>query len=75
MGFHPARGESYATLATRVGAWLETLAADAFVVSHGGVARALMTLIAGVAEGAAVDAPIVQGRAILFEKAGFEWIG
>ncbi len=74
-GFAPPGGESYATLATRVGAWLETLAADAFVVSHGGVARALMTLIAGVPQGVAVDAPIVQGRAIVFDEGGFEWIG
>jgi probable phosphoglycerate mutase len=73
--FAPPGGESYATLAARVGAWLETIAADTFVVSHGGVARALMTLIAGVPEGVAVDAPVLQGRAIVFDQGGFEWIG
>jgi broad specificity phosphatase PhoE len=66
--FVPPGGESYAMLAGRVGLWLETLTADAFVVSHGGVARALMTLIAGVPGAVAADAPIVQGRALVFEK-------
>lgn len=73
--FTPPGGESYATLAIRVSAWLEALTGDAFVVSHGGVARALMTLIGGVPDGVAVDAPIVQGRAIVFEEGGFAWIG
>jgi broad specificity phosphatase PhoE len=71
----PPKGESYAMLAKRVRSWLETLTADAFVVSHGGVARALMTLIAGVPGALAADAPIVQGRALLFDKGGYNWIG
>jgi probable phosphoglycerate mutase len=44
-------------------------------VPHGGVARALMTLIAGVPGSVAADAPIVQGRALVFEKGGYGWIG
>ena len=35
--FTPPRGESYATLAARVGSWLAGLSGDALVVSHGGV--------------------------------------
>ena len=54
--------------------WLEGLTGDAFVVSHGGVARALMTLIAGVPPAKAVDAPITQGRALCFENGGCHWI-
>ena len=73
--FVPPKGESYAMLAGRVSAWLATVTADALVVSHGGVARALMTLIAGVPGAVAADAPIVQGRAIVFEKGSYEWIG
>jgi len=73
--FAPPNGESYAMLATRIGAWLDTLTADAFVVSHGGVARALMALIAGVPAAAAADTPVVQGRALVFERGGCEWIG
>ena len=47
--FVPPEAESYAMLAERLRSWLDRLAGDALVVSHGGVARALMTLIAGVA--------------------------
>jgi probable phosphoglycerate mutase len=73
--FVPPEGESYAMLARRMASWLKTLTADAFVVSHGGVARALMTLIAGVPGDVAADAPIVQGRAIVFENGAYGWIG
>ncbi len=73
--FVPPGGESYAMLTVRVRAWLETLTTDALVVSHGGVARALMALIAGVPGAVAADAPIVQGRAIVFEKGAYGWIG
>ena len=54
--------------------WLDELTGDAFVVSHGGVARALMTLIAGVAPAKAADAPIAQGRALCFENGSCHWI-
>ena len=71
----PPDGESYAMLTLRVRPWLDALTADAFVVSHGGVARALMALIAGVPTAVAADAPIVQGRALAFENGGYAWIG
>jgi probable phosphoglycerate mutase len=61
-------------LAERLRPWLTGLTGDAFVVSHGGVARALMTLIAGVAPMKAVDAPITQGRALAFDGEGCRWI-
>ena len=72
--FAPPDGESYAMLAERLRPWLDGLSGDAFVVSHGGVARALMTLIAGVAPAKAADAPIAQGRALWFENGGCHWI-
>jgi len=74
-GFVPPAGESYAMLCERVRAWLETLTAEVFVVSHGGVARALMTLIAGVPYEAAALQSIGQGRAMVFENGGYGWIG
>ena len=73
--FTPPGGESYATLAARLQPWLERRDADCFVVSHGGVARALMTLIAGVSPSAAENADIWQGRALLFDKGGSSWVG
>jgi probable phosphoglycerate mutase len=72
--FTPPGGESYAMLAERVRSWLATLAGDAFIVAHGGVARALMTILAGVPPEIAVEAPIVQGRAICFDKGRCWWI-
>jgi broad specificity phosphatase PhoE len=72
--FVPPSGESYAMLAERLRPWLDGLTGDAFVVSHGGVARALMTLIAGVAPAKAADAPIAQGRALCFENGGCHWM-
>lgn len=73
--FAPAGGESYAMLAERLRPWLDGLKEHAFVISHGGVARVLMALIAGVPPKKAVAAPILQGRAIVFENGGCRWIG
>jgi broad specificity phosphatase PhoE len=72
--FAPPGGESYPALAERLRPWLEGLAGDAFVVSHGGVARGLMALIADVAPAKAADAPITQGRALCFERGACHWI-
>ncbi len=72
--FAPPRGESYAMLAARLRPWLDGLTADAFVVAHGGSARALMALIAGVPPARAAEAPTAQGRALCFENGGCHWI-
>jgi broad specificity phosphatase PhoE len=72
--FTPPGGESYAMLAERLRPWLDGLSGDALVVSHGGVARALMTLIAAVAPAKAAEASITQGRALCFENGGCHWI-
>ena len=73
--FAPEGGESYAMLAVRLRPWLDSLSEHAFVISHGGVAQVLMALIAGVPPAKAVEAPIIQGRAILFENGSCRWIG
>jgi probable phosphoglycerate mutase len=73
--FAPPEGESYAALAARVQAWLDERDGDAFVVAHGGVARALMFLLAGVAPSAAANTEIWQGRALIFDKGAFFWAG
>jgi broad specificity phosphatase PhoE len=72
--FVPPEAESYAMLAARLRPWLDGLVGDALVVSHGGVARALMTLIARVAPKRAADAPIIQGRALCFENGECHWM-
>ena len=63
-GFVPPGGESYAMLVERLRPWLAALERDAFVVSHGGVARAFMTILAGVPGQIAAGTPIDQGRAL-----------
>ncbi len=73
--FAPEGGESYAMLADRLRPWLDGLSGHAFVISHGGVARVLMALIAGIPPAKAADTPIIQGRAIVFENGGCRWIG
>jgi probable phosphoglycerate mutase len=70
----PGGGESYAMLAERVAAWLAALPGDTFVVAHGGVARALMTLLAGAPGQVAAGTPIDQGRALAFDKGRYWWI-
>jgi probable phosphoglycerate mutase len=70
----PDGGESYAALAERIRPWAETLDRQTVAVSHGGVARALMHLIAGVPEQEACVAEITQGRAIVFQDRGMSWL-
>ena len=70
----PGAGESYATLAIRVEAALSDLARDTVVVSHGGVARAAMTLIGGSSLSDALAASIWQGRILLFQGGRHRWL-
>ncbi|WP_158814003.1 histidine phosphatase family protein [Methylocapsa sp. S129] len=74
-GFAPPHGESYADLVERVKPWLAERDGDAFVVAHGGVARAFMAILAGVAPSIAAEAEIWQGRALIFDKGAFSWVG
>jgi broad specificity phosphatase PhoE len=73
--FTPPSGESYATLTARVAAWLDEREGDLFVVAHGGIARALLTTIGGVAASAAAEVEVAQGRILVFDKGAFAWIG
>lgn len=73
--FAPPGGESYAMLVERVRPWLAACEGDSFVASHGGVARAFMTILAGLPNEVAENANIWQGRALIFENSRFRWIG
>ncbi len=72
--FIPPGGESYADLAQRLEPWLEAQKAPSVVVSHGGVARALMTLIGGLPAERAPVADIWQGRVLVFSAGRVNWI-
>ena len=60
-------GESYAQLLVRIRAWYETVARDAVVAAHGGVARALIAHLGiSMPEDAAID-DIGQGVVYVFD--------
>ena len=60
-------------LAERVRPWLDTVVEGSIVVSHGGVARALMVLIGGLSRVAAPDTEILQGRVLCFDRGRYAW--
>ncbi|CAM5763740.1 phosphoglycerate mutase [Labrys miyagiensis] len=70
----PPRGESYAMLRDRIAGWLKTVNQDLVVVSHGGVARVLLTLLTGMPGNEAADAAIWQGKLLIFRGKSAEWI-
>lgn len=72
--FVPPGGESYADLRDRVAPWLAELEPDSVVVAHGGVARALMHLVAGVSAGRAPNQEVPQGRVLVFENGTARWV-
>jgi probable phosphoglycerate mutase len=72
--FTPPGGESYAQMARRLEPWLEAQKAPSVVVSHGGVARALMTLIGGLPAERSPTADIWQGRVLVFSAGRFDWV-
>lgn len=72
-GYIPPKGESYEMLVDRLRPWLESLTDEVVVVSHGGVARALMAMIADVSSQEAPRHEIHQGRVLVFEKNRFKW--
>jgi broad specificity phosphatase PhoE len=73
--FVPPGGESYQMLADRLKPWLAELTGEAFVVAHGGVARALLAMLAGTPPNVAASADIWQGRALIFDNGGAKWVG
>jgi probable phosphoglycerate mutase len=73
-GYTPPEGESYATLCERVAPWLASVNGDTVVVSHGGVARAFLHLLAGVEPLEAAAADIHQGRALIFDGGAARWL-
>jgi probable phosphoglycerate mutase len=71
--FVPPDGESYAMLARRVAPAIEELPPTSVVVSHGGVARALLKVLAGLSEEKAPLVDIWQGRVLVFQHDQYSW--
>jgi probable phosphoglycerate mutase len=72
--FIPPGGESYADLTRRLAPWLDEQDKPSVVVSHGGIARALMAMIGRLSETRAPNADIWQGRVLVFSRDRFDWI-
>lgn len=71
--FVPPGGESYAMLAERVRPVVEAIDRETVIVSHGGVARALLALLCGVSIRQAAGLDIWQGRVLVIEAGRFAW--
>ncbi|MBB6305960.1 histidine phosphatase family protein [Xanthobacter tagetidis] len=59
--FQPPGGESYLDLCARVEKAIADLPGDAVIVTHGGVVRAALHVLAGMPEGEAALLPVRQG--------------
>ncbi len=72
-GYVPPAGESYAMLAERVRPIVGDLTRDTVIVAHGGVARAFLANLCGVARQDAPRVDIWQGKVLVFEGRGYRW--
>lgn len=73
-GFVPPGGESYRMLAERVRPVLEELARETVIVSHGGVARAVLALVGAVSPQKASMVEIWQGKLLVVEGNSADWV-
>lgn len=73
-GFVPPEGESYRMLAERVRPVLAGLSAETVIVSHGGVARAVLALTGAVSPQKAALLDIWQGKLLVVSGSKAEWV-
>lgn len=73
FGFVPRNGESYAMVVERLAPFLASLTRDSLIVSHGGVARALLTMLTGLSQSEAPTVPIWQGRVLVLSGGAASW--
>lgn len=72
-GHRPPGGESYDDVATRLARFFAGLSGPSVLVSHGGVARAALAIIAGGDRETLPHMHVRQGRAILIENGAWRW--
>lgn len=70
----PPGGESYAMLSERISGWLSTLREPTVVVSHAGVARALLGLLTAMSKDELPTLAIPQGRVLVFAPDGYRLV-
>jgi broad specificity phosphatase PhoE len=68
----PPQGESYQDVALRVSGWLKLLTRNTCVVSHGGVGRSFLHLVAGVPKKEASELFIKQGVVYKIEQGKYQ---
>lgn len=72
--FVPPGGESYAMLLDRLRSAVVEIERPTVLVSHGGVARALLALVAGVPLHEAPRLDIWQGRILVIADGAHHWV-
>lgn len=72
--YRPPEGESYADVAARLAPAIAGLSGDTVIVSHGGVARALLAITCGMPVNEAVRLDIWQGRVLRIDANGWRWL-
>lgn len=72
--FVPPGGESYKMLAERLRPVLEGLTRETVLVSHGGVARAVLALVGAVSPGEAAMVDIWQGKILMIDTGKANWV-
>jgi len=73
-GFIPPQGESYRMLAERIRPVLQEFSRETVMVSHGGVARAVLALIGAVSPQKAALADIWQGKILVVTGNNADWV-
>jgi broad specificity phosphatase PhoE len=73
-GYVPPSGESYRMLLERIRPWYDSLERDTASVCHGGVARVIMAMGAGMDPRDAAIADIHQGRVLVVRDGKMEWV-
>lgn len=72
--FVPPGGESYAMLAQRIRPVLQELTGETVLVSHGGVARAVLALVGAVSPQKASMVEIWQGKILVVTGNRADWV-
>ncbi len=73
-GFVPPGGESYGMLRDRLRPAIAGLRRPTVLVSHGGVARAMLAMLAGIPETEAPRIDIWQGRVLVMAGGNHHWV-
>jgi probable phosphoglycerate mutase len=73
-GFVPPEGESYRMLAERIRPVLQEFTRETVVVSHGGVARAVLALVGAVSPQKAALVDIWQGKILVVTGNQADWL-